>query len=106
MNSSVWRRLAGALLTTLALVACGGSGYSTPAESEDGGTPPADPPNEGVITAAETLHIVERSGLYSLPTDPAAALLAISTLPNGLGDVIAMHLGRYYPTPDEFTPGV
>jgi CubicO group peptidase (beta-lactamase class C family) len=34
------------------------------------------------------------------------ALAAISTLPNGLGDVIAMHLGRLYPTPDEFIPGV
>jgi CubicO group peptidase (beta-lactamase class C family) len=69
-------------------------------------TPPPDPPNEGVITAQEMVHIVERSGLYSLPTDPTAALTALLTFPDGLGDVVAMHLGRYYPTPDEFTPGV
>jgi CubicO group peptidase (beta-lactamase class C family) len=59
-----------------------------------------------VILLEELQHIVERSGLYSLPSDPDEALAAILTLPNGLGDVIAMHLGRYYPTPDELTPGV
>ncbi|MGB1563366.1 MAG: serine hydrolase domain-containing protein [Sinimarinibacterium flocculans] len=66
----------------------------------------SDPPNEGVILAEELVHIVERSGLYSLPSDPTQVLTALSTLPDGLGDVIAMHLGRLYPTPDEFTPGM
>jgi CubicO group peptidase (beta-lactamase class C family) len=108
MNPSVWRRLVGAVLTTLALVACGGNGGANPnqAEVRNADDPSSDPPNEGVILAEETLHIVERSGLYSLPSDPIQALAAISTLPDGLGDVIAMHLGRYYPTPHEFTPGV
>lgn len=112
MKSLFWRHLLGAALTALALAACGSSEHSTSADSGDIGTPgngdnpPADPPNESVITAQEMVHIVERSGLYSLPTDPAAALTSLLTFPDGLGDVIAMHLGRYYPTPDEFTPGV
>ncbi len=112
MISPVWRHLLGAAVTALALAACGGSGNTTPAQSGDVETPgdtenpPPEPPNEGVITAQELLHVVERSGLESLPTDPAAALVSILTYPGGLGDVIAMHLGRYYPTPDELTPGV
>ncbi|WP_380732211.1 serine hydrolase domain-containing protein [Sinimarinibacterium flocculans] len=59
-----------------------------------------------MILAEELVHIVERSGLYSLPSDPTQVLTALSTLPDGLGDVIAMHLGRLHPTPDEFTPGM
>jgi len=113
MSSSAWRRLAATIAVALALGACGSSVTSSPPTSGDpdeqsgnaGGTP-GEPPNEGVILASELVHIVERSGLYSLPTDPAAALAAITTFPDGLGDIVAMHLGRYYPTPDEFTPGV
>ncbi len=104
MNPSVWRRLVGAVAITLALVACGSAVNQDQAESPDDTS--ADPPNEGVILAGELLHMVERSGLYSLPSDPAEALAALSTLPDQIGDVIAMHLGRLYPTPHELTPGV
>ncbi|MGH2783999.1 MAG: hypothetical protein ACRDJ1_01925, partial [Actinomycetota bacterium] len=64
------------------------------------------PPNEGMILLEEIPHLAERSILYSLPPDPASALEALSTMPEGLNDVIAMHLGRLYPTPHESTPGV
>ena len=64
------------------------------------------PPDEGMILLEEIPHIAERSILYSLPPDPESALEALSTLPDGLNDVIAMHLGRIYPTPHESTPGV
>ena len=64
------------------------------------------PPDEGMILLEEIPHIAERSILYSLPPDPATALEALSTMPGGLNDVIAMHLGRLYPTPYESTPGV
>jgi CubicO group peptidase (beta-lactamase class C family) len=106
MYPSNWRRLAGAVIATLALVACG-----TTVEPDQVGPRLVDgteeePPNEGVILFEELVHIVERSGLYSLPSDPDKAFTAILTLPDGLGDVIAMHVGRYYPTPHEFTPGV
>lgn len=110
MNLSVWRRLVCAVVTTLALVACGApvdpnqTGSRGPDDTST--NPPAEPPDEGVILAEELLHMVERSGLYSLPSDPAEALAAISTFPDQLGDVIAMHLGRFYPTPDELTPGM
>lgn len=106
MNLSVWRRLVGAVVITLALVACGSSVPPHQAGSRSADGTSADPPDENMILAQEMMHIVERSGLYSLPADPDEALAAITTLPNGLGDVIAMHLGRYYPTPHEFTPGV
>jgi CubicO group peptidase (beta-lactamase class C family) len=110
MKPSDWRRLLGAAIATLALAACGEGVDPTQADSREGHeTPPgtsAEPPDENAIMLAELQHIVERSGLYSLPSDPDEALAAILTLPNGLGDVIAMHVGRYYPTPDEFTPGV
>ena len=33
-------------------------------------------------------------------------LEAVSTFPEGLEDVIAMHLGRVHPTPHELTPGI
>ena len=106
MNPSAWRHLVGAVVTTLALVACGGSVSPNQAGSPDVDDTQSDPPNEGVILVEELLHMVERSGLYSLPSDPAEALAAISTFPDQLGDVIAMHLGRLYPTPHEFIPGV
>lgn len=64
------------------------------------------PPDEGRILLEEMPHIAERSVLYSLPPDPESALAALSTLPQGLDNVIAMHLGRLYPTPHESTPGV
>lgn len=107
MNTLAWRRLLGALVTTLALAACGESIVSLDqAEPRAGHEASAEPPNEGVILLEELQHIVERSGLYSLPSDPDEALAAIQSLPDGLGDIIAMHVGRYYPTPHEFTPGV
>lgn len=106
MNPFIWRRLAGLALSTLALVACGETATQNQAEPPTAEEPPADPPNEGVILVSELLHMVERSGLYSLPTDPVEALAAIATFPTQLGNVIAMHLGRLYPTPHEFTPGV
>ena len=90
----------------LALVACDGSVSPNQSAIPPPGGVSSEPPNEGVILAEELQHIVERSGLYSLPTDPAEVITALTTLPNGLGDVLAMHLGRYYPTPYEFTPGV
>ena len=109
MDTSAWRRLLGVGVMTLALAACGTSAEpeqarTQPEPQEPGGTTP-EPPNEGVILAAELLHMVERSGLYSLPSDPAQALLALSTMPGQLGEIIAMHLGRLYPTPNEFIPG-
>lgn len=66
----------------------------------------ADPPNEGTILLEEIPHLAERSVLYSLPPDPESALEALASMPDGLNDVIAMHLGRLYPTPHESTPGV
>lgn len=64
------------------------------------------PPDEGAILLAEIPKLAQRSVLYSLPPDPEAALQALATMPQGLDDVIAMHLGRLYPTPHELTPGV
>ncbi|MEK6806591.1 MAG: serine hydrolase [Pseudomonadota bacterium] len=106
MNPSVWHRFVSAAAITLALVACGSSETSNQAKSRVVGAASADPPDENVILVEELVHVVERAGLYSLPTDPVAALESIMTLPDQLGDVIAMHIGRYYPTPDELTPGV
>lgn len=110
MNRAVLGRLLCTGFLSLALVACGGS--SQPEQSPPTEQPPraddgtSEPPNEGVILGQELLHMVERAGLYSLPNDPVAAFLSLMTLPDGLGNVIAMHLGRLYPTPDELTPGV
>ncbi len=106
MSTTGWHRRAGLVVAALALAACGSGINSDPAEYRNANAPADDPPDEGVILAEELVHIVERSGLYSLPSDPDEAMAALSTLPDGLGDVIAMHLGRYYPTPHEFTPGV
>lgn len=110
MLSPDWRHLASALLAALFLTACEGGVSMETADSrvitDEHENPEPEPPNEGVILAEELVHMVERSGLYSIPTDPVAAMAAIATLPDGLGDVIAMHLGRYYPTPNEFAPAV
>jgi CubicO group peptidase (beta-lactamase class C family) len=106
MVPTIWRRLVGAAAITLALAACGASVPSQQAASQGPDDTSADPPDEGVILVEELLHMVERSGLYSLPSDPAEALAAIATFPDQLGDIIAMHLGRFYPTPYEFTPGL
>ncbi|HEY1075401.1 MAG TPA: serine hydrolase [Fontimonas sp.] len=106
MNIHIRRRLVGAMLAALALTACGGTDNGTSLPPPDPGSTPAEPPNEGVILASELLHMVERSGLYSLPTDPVEALAALTSFPDQLGNVIAMHLGRLYPTPHELIPGV
>ncbi len=106
MRGNRWRQLAGAVVTAVALVGCGASVSQDQADVRNPGEPTSEPPNEGVILAEELRYIVERSGLASLPSEPTQALTALSTLPDGLGDVIAMHLGRYYPTPHEFTPGM
>ena len=110
MNISVWGCLAGTVLTTLALAACGSSANPDQApiqpEFQEAADTPADPPSEGVILVAELLHMIERAGLYSLPSEPMQALAAITTLPAALENIIAMHLGRLYPTPDEFMPGI
>ena len=65
-----------------------------------------EPPNEGQILIEEIPKIAQRSTMYSLPPDPDAALEALATFPQGADDVIGMHLGRLYPTPNESTPGV
>jgi CubicO group peptidase (beta-lactamase class C family) len=65
-----------------------------------------DPPNEGEILLQEIPGIAARTTLYSLPPDPESALEALATLPDGAQDVIAMHLGRINPNPNESTPGV
>lgn len=116
MNLLFWRRLAGAVFTALALVACGGGdgGSQSLSGGQNSGDAPSDttsdqtsnPPDEGVVLAEELVHMVERSGLYSLPSDPELALAELSSLPTQLGDAIAMHLGRLHPTPHEFTPGM
>jgi CubicO group peptidase (beta-lactamase class C family) len=106
MKPSSWRRLAGVAVTTFVLAACGASEIPGQAGPRNEQEQPAEPPNEGVILVEELVHVAERAGLYSIPTDPMEALDAILTLPDQLGDIIAMHIGRYYPTPDELTPGV
>ena len=63
-------------------------------------------PDETAILVEEVPHIAERTTMYSLPPDPGSAMEAVSTLPQGGDDVIAMHLGRLHPTPHESTPGV
>lgn len=108
MNPSIlWRRLAVAAFATLALAACGAStSPNQPGARDITDDPPAEPPNEGVILVQELQFMAERAGLYSLPTDPAEIPAALTTFPGQLGNIIAMHLGRLYPTPYELTPGV
>lgn len=109
MDAFAWRRLVGAAAATLVLAACGQAVDPDQVQPRAANEPPAEPsepPDEGVILVEELQHIVERSGLYSLPSDPAELPAIITTYPDQLGDVIAMHLGRLYPTPYELTPGV
>ncbi len=111
MHSSAWHRFAGAIFIAGALAACDATIEDTTTELDPTGfrsadTTADDPPDEGVILVEELVHMVERSGMYSLPSDPDEVVTALTTLPDGLGDVVAMHLGRYYPTPNEFAPAV
>lgn len=106
MNLNTWLRRVGAILSILTLAACQGGVSQDQVEQRDGENPPSDPPNEGVILVEELVHMVERSGLYSLPSDPDKVLASLTTLPDGLGNAVAMHLGRLHPTPHEFTPGM
>lgn len=102
-----------ALILTSMLGACGTAfdaedqaKASSELPSQQPANESSEPPDENQILLEELQYMAERSVLYSLPNDPEQALQSILTLPNGLGDVIAMHLGRYYPTPHEFTPGM
>lgn len=110
MKPSSWRALLGAISLSMLLAACQGAddpsgpGDGGPVGGEPGEKP--TPPDENVILFQELQHIVERGAMYSLPSDPAEFMAALSTLPDGLGDVVAMHVGRYYPTPNEFMHGV
>ncbi len=121
MNLSVWRRLVGAIFTALVLVACGGgsssdavvgqnnqSGSETSGEPDSGETPneASMPPDENVILAEELQYMAARSGMMSLPSDPDQVATALATMPDNFADVLAMHVGRYYPTPDEFSYGI
>ena len=106
MKPAHWRGLASLCATTLLLAACQGGVVDNQSSARDADDPPSEPPNEGVILVEELAHMVERAGLYSLPSDPAKIVESLTTLPDGLGDVVAMHLGRLYPTPHEFTPGM
>lgn len=96
-----------ALLFSLLAAACGSS-TGVPATPYDGEAPaePATPPDENMILLQEFPHIVERAGMYSIPTDPAQVQDAIATLPTQIGNIIAYSLGRFYPTPYELIPGV
>jgi CubicO group peptidase (beta-lactamase class C family) len=106
MSSTNWRLFIGGAITAIVLAGCSAS--ETPTQAEGGGADntPSDPPDEGVILLEEMKYMVERSSMHSVSSDPEKGAQAIETLPNGLGDIVAMHLGRYYPTPDELTPGV
>ena len=75
-------------------------GASAPAWAQE------PPPDENTILVEEIPHIAERSVMMSLPPSPDAALEALQTYPGQADEVIGMHLGRYHPTPYEFTPGV
>lgn len=106
MNLSNWRHLLGAVFALLFLAACQGS---DDAPGNDDSAEPrevSDPPDEMVILMEELQHIVERSAMFSLPSDPATVEAALTTLPDGLGDVVTMHAGRYYKRPSEFVHGV
>ena len=104
--SSEWGRRACVLAAALSLAACQAPGDQEFVEDRGADTTTSEPPNENQILVEELPHMIERAGMYSLPSDPEQAMLALATLPDGLGDIIAMHIGRYYPTPYEFTPGV
>ena len=109
MSSNTFAPYLSALLAAALLTACGTAfdpEDHAKTETQQPANEPSDPPNENQILLEELQYMAERSVLYSLPNDPELAMQAILTLPDGLGDVIAMHLGRYYPTPHEFTPGM
>ena len=91
MKKRAWTLVAGVVVAVL-----GNAGVTSADE----------PPDEGTILVEEVPNIANRSVMYSLPPDPETALEALSTLPQGADDVIAMHLGRLHPTPHESTPGV
>jgi CubicO group peptidase (beta-lactamase class C family) len=65
-----------------------------------------EPPDEGLILLHELPLLARRALLPSLPQDDGEVLEAAVAFPEALDDVIAMHLGRLYPTPHELTPGV
>ena len=65
-----------------------------------------DRPDEGEILLEELPNIVRRGILPSLPQDPESVLESLATLPEGLDEVVAMHLGRLHPSPHESVPGV
>ncbi len=83
----------------LGLLLAGLLGITVPSRADE-------PPNEAEILVEELPNIANRSILQSLPPDAESMLEALATLPEGLDDVIAMHLGRLYPTPHESAPGV
>lgn len=64
------------------------------------------PPDEGLILIDEVPRIAGRSILRAALPGIPDVLEAVGTLPDGLEDVVAMHLGRLHPTPHELTPGV
>lgn len=65
-----------------------------------------EPPNEDLILLHEVPKIAFRRVLQALPQHLDSAVDAVSTFPEGLEDVLAMHLGRIHPTPHELTPGM
>lgn len=106
MSLSMYGRFCGAVMASCALLGCDSTTDHSSAEPRSNNEAAADPPNEGVILFEELVHVVERSGLYSIPNDPALAAEAIAGLPQQIGNAIGMHLGRLHPTPHEFTPAV
>jgi hypothetical protein len=64
------------------------------------------PPSEDVVLLHEIPNIATRRLLGSLPQDLEDVTDALSTAPEALDDIVAMHLGRLHPTPHELTPGV
>lgn len=108
MNQPVWRALLACIFAVATLAGCQTSNDTTSSDeprNDDVGEV-SDPPDEGVILVEELRYMVERSGMHSLPSDPDSIQASLTTLPDGLGDVVAMHAGRYYRNPDEFVHGV
>lgn len=115
MNLLLWRNLLVAMFAAFILAACGGSSGDDAGDKDspsDGPQDPppvsetSDPPDEGVILLEELQYIVERSSMYSLPSDPGELEAALTTMPDNLGNVVTMHAGRYYKRPSEFVHGV
>ena len=61
MEASVWRRLAGVFVVSLALVACGSSGDQSQADVQGPDDTGAEPPNEGVILAQELAQFLAQA---------------------------------------------